>query len=102
MKRIKKEREDVGVELYGMQQQLSLLQDKFDEAEAEHETQVQHRMKMDANLSKLKEKEIEFQQEKEGLLKKVAKNKEALEESLSALRQARLENRIDIVLNTLL
>ena len=29
LKRIKKEREDVGVELYGMQQQLSLLQDKF-------------------------------------------------------------------------
>ena len=47
---------------------------------------------MDANLSKLKEKEIEFQQEKEGLLKKVSKNKEALEESLSALRQAKQFN----------
>ena len=92
LKRIKKEREDVGVELYGMQQQLSLLQDKFDEAEAEHETQVKHRMKMDANLSKLKEKEIEFRKEKEAMLKKVSKNKEALEEALNALRQAKQFN----------
>jgi chromosome segregation ATPase len=92
LRQVKKNREDCGVELYGMQQQLALLQKKLDETEERHAHNIQERQGIDGRLIGLRDELKSQIAKKHDLVKKVSKRKDDLDAVESSLRQAQKFN----------
>jgi len=92
LRQVKKDREDCGVELYGMQQQLALLQKKVDETEEKHTNYIHDRQRIEEKLIGLRDKFKSQIAKKHDLVKKVSKRKDDLDAAESSLRQAQKFN----------
>ena len=92
LRQVKKDREDCGVELYGMQQQLALLQKKLDETEEKHTNNIHERQGIDGRLIGLRDELKSQIAKKHDLVKRVSKRKDDLDAVESSLRQAQKFN----------
>jgi chromosome segregation ATPase len=86
----KKKREDCGVELYGMQQQLARLQTGLDSANEDRRDLIDNRKKGEKNMEAIKNVLLQKKRELNERTKSLSKRKEELDELLSSTRQARL------------
>lgn len=92
LRNAKKEREDCGVELYGMQQQLARLQTSLDGANDSHTELIDGRMKGEKEIAKVKTAHLEKKRKLQDTHKSISKRKVELDELLSSTRQAKLFN----------
>jgi chromosome segregation ATPase len=87
LKNVRKKREDIGVELYGIQHQLAKLQNTFDRAQDNYNIVKRYREEAEQNKQRVRkqfeEKKIELQE----LDAKVAKSQEELNQLNRTLRQ---------------
>lgn len=88
----KKEREDCGVLLYGMQQQLARLQNIFSSLGSEHEKFVSKRSNTEKSLEISKENTLAKKKELENIRKANSKCHEELDAKLETVRQAKKYN----------
>ena len=86
--KVKKDREDVGVELYGMQQQLAQLQSKFDGSGEQHADLMSNRQRAEENFVDLRVIVKDKTSKQSELNKKSSKRQEELDEADSNLKQA--------------
>jgi hypothetical protein len=84
----RKEREDCGVELYGMQKQLANLQSSLDGSAEKHKQIVESRNKSDDKLAELRSKLNQKCSEKDKLGKKIAALKDDAHEVENTLKNA--------------
>ena len=91
-RKARKKREDCGVELYGMQQQLAQVQNKLDDTSVQQTELISKRNNAgDEQTERLTERSTRISK-KDGLKKKSSKRKEKLDEVNSALKQAKKFN----------
>ena len=88
----KKEREDCGVLLYGMQQQLARLQSNFSSLGSEHKKLISKRSRTEKSLKISKEKTLAKKHELENIRKANSKCHEELNVKLETVRQAKKYN----------
>lgn len=88
LRNAKKEREDCGVELYGMQKQLAKLQNSLDGSVERHKHVVENRSKSDDTLAELRSKLNQTCSEKEKLEKDISAFKVEEREIENMLRNA--------------
>ena len=92
LRNAKKQREDCGVELYGMQQQLARLQSNLDSANVDHKDLIEDRCKGEKSLEEVKNVQLEKKGKLDELTKVISKRKVELESVLASTKQARLFN----------
>lgn len=92
LRNAKKQREDCGVELYGMQQQLAQLQYNLDSSNVDHKDLIDDRCKGEKSLEEVKNAQLEKKRKLDELTKLISKRKEELENVLASTKQARLFN----------
>ena len=88
----KKQREDCGVDLYGMQQQLARLQSRLDGASDEYEDLIENRAKSETQLDNVKDVQIEKRARLGEVSRAISKRKAELDDVLSSTKQAKLFN----------
>lgn len=88
----KKQREDCGVDLYGMQQQLARLQSRLDGASDEYEDLIENRVKNENQLENVKGVQIEKKARLGEVNRAISKRKAELDDVLSSTKQAKLFN----------
>lgn len=92
LKAAKARREDVGLELYSMQQQLSKLQGSLEAMNERHATIVEKRTRAEERIATLKETHKTKQSRLEEVRRNVAETKARLDAMLETLRQAKNYN----------
>ena len=90
LKNAKKEREDCGVELYGMHQQLAQPQTSLDGANDDHTELIYSRMEGEKEMAKVKTVHSEKKRKLRDTSKSQSKRKVELDDLLASTRQAKL------------
>ena len=92
LRNAKKRREDCGVELYGMQQQLARLQTSLDSANTDHEDLIRGRSKGEVTMEEVKLLQLDKIKRRDSITQAISKRKVELDDLLSSTRQAKLFN----------
>ena len=92
LKQSKRLREDAGIELYGMQQQLSRLQSNLHSVDEQYEVISQQRVDGQNKLLEAKERHVKKAKRSEHLRKEASKTQEELDSLLDKVRQAKKYN----------
>ena len=92
LKQSKRLREDAGIELYGMQQQLSRLQSNLTSVDEQYEVISQQRVDGQNKLLEAKERHVKKAKRSEHLRKEASKTQEELDSLLDKVRQAKKYN----------
>ncbi|KAL7534986.1 hypothetical protein ACHAXR_006191 [Thalassiosira sp. AJA248-18] len=92
LKESKRSREDAGIELYGMQQQLSRLQTSLKSVDQLYETVSKERVEGQNKVLEAKKKHTEKVKRADDLRKEVSKHQEELDALLEKIRQAKKYN----------
>ena len=92
LKQSKRLREDAGVELYGMQQQLSRLQGNLQSVDERYESISQERIDGQAQVLEAKEHQTKRAKRAEDLRREASKKQEELDAILEKVRQAKKYN----------
>jgi len=92
LKQSKRLREDAGIELYGMQQQLSRLQSNLTSVDEQYEVISQERVDGQNKLLEAKERHVKKAKRSEHLRKEASKTQEELDSLLDKVRQAKKYN----------
>lgn len=92
LRNAKKQREDTGVELYGMQQQLARLQSRLDGANEDHIDLITIRAKGEKRLQEIRSNKLEKKGKFDEVTKAIGKRKAELDIVMSMTAQARLFN----------
>ena len=92
LKESKRSREDAGIELYGMQQQLSRLQSNLKSVDERYETVSKERVDGQKKVLEAKERHAKKAKRSEDLRKESSRNQEELDGLLEKVRQAKKYN----------
>lgn len=92
LRNIKKQREDCGVELYGMQQQLARLQNGLDKANVDHVDLIDVRKTGEKRTDTTKDEQLGRKRKLNDVNKAISKRKAEMDELLIATKQAKLFN----------
>mmetsp|Transcript_6291 Transcript_6291/g.13814 ORF Transcript_6291/g.13814 Transcript_6291/m.13814 type:complete len:736 (+) Transcript_6291:2456-4663(+) len=92
LRKVKKRQEAVGLELYGMQQQLAGIRSSLDSANEKHLDIVKERTKAEQSIATLKKTAATKKAKVEEVRRSVAKTKAELDALLKTLRQAKKYN----------
>jgi hypothetical protein len=92
VKNVKQKREQVGVELYGLQQQLARLQITLEESHMSHATHEEGRLNAEEQLGQVKQVFMDRRQKHDDLFQSYTKNKKELNAVQDTLRQVETYN----------
>eukprot|EP00571_Detonula_confervacea_P011517 CAMPEP_0172306570 /NCGR_PEP_ID=MMETSP1058-20130122/7620_1 /TAXON_ID=83371 /ORGANISM="Detonula confervacea, Strain CCMP 353" /LENGTH=892 /DNA_ID=CAMNT_0013018499 /DNA_START=790 /DNA_END=3464 /DNA_ORIENTATION=- len=92
LKESKRLREDAGIELYGMQQQLSRLQSSLNNVDQRYEAVSQERAEGQTKVLEAKKKHVKKVKRADDLRKEASNNQEELDALLEKIRQAKKYN----------
>lgn len=92
LRNAKKEREDCGVELYGMQQQLARLQCNLDSTNENYTELIRNREKAEQQIEEVRHVQVEKKEKLHVVQKAIVKRKAELDDVLTLTKQAKRFN----------